>query len=197
MDISSSRMLDAFATILPSPKSTGSSSQRLEHVRQKHPHAGDRHQRHTSPWLGRPFAPIRFNSLLCASAPASSSTTPPEGQLAFLRGDHPPSVTSSILPASSRRFLFLLDELLQGTNSRDRLIGAQGIVNSLLNTSAIGLHQHHIDLALTQLTSELIRNMHFQDEIDDGKMKFDFILREGPVTRSNGVALMRLIGLDV
>jgi len=92
--------------------------------------------------------------------------------------------------------LFLLDELLQGTNSRDRLIGAQGIVNSLLNTSAIGLISTH-DLALTQLTSELIRNMHFQDEIDDGKMKFDFILREGPVTRSNGVALMRLIGLDV
>jgi DNA mismatch repair ATPase MutS len=92
--------------------------------------------------------------------------------------------------------LFLLDELLQGTNSRDRLIGAQGVVNSLLKTSAIGLISTH-DLALTQLTSELIHNMHFQDEIDDGKMKFDFILREGPVTRSNGVALMRLIGLDV
>jgi DNA mismatch repair ATPase MutS len=92
--------------------------------------------------------------------------------------------------------LFLLDELLQGTNSRDRLIGAQGIVNSLLKTSAIGLISTH-DLALTRLTSELIHNMHFQDEIDDGKMKFDFILRNGPVTRSNGVALMRLIGLDV
>jgi DNA mismatch repair ATPase MutS len=92
--------------------------------------------------------------------------------------------------------LFLLDELLQGTNSRDRLIGAQGIVNSLLKTSAIGLISTH-DLAITQLTSELIHNMHFQDEIKDGKMNFDFILREGPVTRSNGVALMRLIGLDV
>ncbi|QNI38472.1 mismatch repair protein [Edaphobacter sp. 4G125] len=91
---------------------------------------------------------------------------------------------------------FLLDELLQGTNSRDRLIGAQGIVNSLLETSAIGLISTH-DLALTQLHSNLIHNMHFQDEIDDGKMKFDFILRDGPVTRSNGVALMRLIGLDV
>jgi DNA mismatch repair ATPase MutS len=69
-------------------------------------------------------------------------------------------------------------------------------VNSLLETSAIGLISTH-DLAITQLTSELIHNMHFQDEIDDGKMKFDFILRAGPVTRSNGVALMRLIGLDV
>jgi DNA mismatch repair ATPase MutS len=91
---------------------------------------------------------------------------------------------------------FLLDELLQGTNSRDRLIGAQGVVNSLLATDAIGLISTH-DLAVTQLSSSLIHNMHFQDEIEDGKMNFDFILREGPVTRSNGVALMRLIGLDV
>lgn len=91
---------------------------------------------------------------------------------------------------------FLLDELLQGTNSRDRLIGAQGVVNSLLETSAIGLISTH-DLALTQLHSNLIHNMHFQDDIDDGTMKFDFILRNGPVTRSNGIALMRLIGLDV
>ncbi|WP_334267293.1 MutS-related protein [Edaphobacter sp. HDX4] len=92
--------------------------------------------------------------------------------------------------------LFLFDELLQGTNSRDRLIGAEGIVNTLLETNAIGLISTH-DLALTQLNSELIHNFHFQDEIEDGRMNFDFILREGPVTRSNGVALMRLIGLKV
>lgn len=92
--------------------------------------------------------------------------------------------------------LFLLDELLQGTNSRDRLIGAEGIVNALLKTSAIGLISTH-DLAITGLQAESIYNMHFQDEIEDGKMKFDFKLRDGAVTRSNGVELMRLIGLDV
>ncbi len=92
--------------------------------------------------------------------------------------------------------LFLLDELLQGTNSRDRLIGAEGIVNALLTTNAIGIISTH-DLALTALKGDSIHNMHFQDEIEDGKMKFDFKLRNGPVTRSNGVELMRLIGLDV
>ncbi|WP_130421026.1 MutS-related protein [Edaphobacter modestus] len=92
--------------------------------------------------------------------------------------------------------LFLLDELLQGTNSRDRLIGAEGIVNALLSTNAIGIISTH-DLALTALKGDSIHNMHFQDEIEDGKMKFDFKLRNGPVTRSNGVELMRLIGLDV
>jgi hypothetical protein len=92
--------------------------------------------------------------------------------------------------------LFLLDELLQGTNSHDRLIGAEGIVNSLLTTSAIGIISTH-DLALTSLSNGSIYNLHFQDEIEDSKMKFDFKLRNGPVTRSNGVELMRLIGLDV
>ncbi|HMG03675.1 MAG TPA: hypothetical protein VK596_11110 [Edaphobacter sp.] len=92
--------------------------------------------------------------------------------------------------------LFLFDEMLQGTNSRDRLVGAEGIVRALLQTSAIGLISTH-DLALTSLRSGSLHNMHFQDEIDGDKMKFDFILRNGPVTRSNGVELMRLIGLDV
>ncbi|QHS51776.1 mismatch repair protein [Edaphobacter sp. 12200R-103] len=92
--------------------------------------------------------------------------------------------------------LFLLDELLQGTNSRDRLIGAEGILRALLETNAIGLISTH-DLALTALRSDFLHNMHFQDQIDDGKMKFDYILRSGPVTRSNGVELMRLIGLNV
>lgn len=92
--------------------------------------------------------------------------------------------------------LFLLDELLQGTNSRDRLIGAEGVLRALLETSAIGLISTH-DLALTSLRSDALHNMHFQDQIEDGKMKFDYILHPGPVTRSNGVELMRLIGLDV
>lgn len=91
---------------------------------------------------------------------------------------------------------FLLDELLQGTNSRDRLIGAEGVLKTLLQTNAIGLISTH-DLALTSLASGSLNNMHFQDQIEDEKMKFDYILRNGPVTRSNGVELMRLIGLDV
>ena len=95
--------------------------------------------------------------------------------------------------------LFLLDELLQGTNSRDRLIGAEGIVSDLVDSGAIGLVSTH-DLALTNIGSLVdgrLCNVHFQDEIVDGKMKFDFLLRDGVVAKSNGVELMRLIGLKV
>jgi hypothetical protein len=95
--------------------------------------------------------------------------------------------------------LFLLDELLQGTNSNDRRIGAEGIVHALLNRGAIGLVSTH-DLALAEIGGSLngqLSNVHFQEEFENGRMLFDYKLRTGRVTKSNGLALMRSIGLDV
>ncbi len=95
--------------------------------------------------------------------------------------------------------LFLLDELLQGTNSKDRRIGAEGIVRALVNRGAVGLVSTH-DLALTDIGGAVdghLRNVHFQDELENGRMTFDYKLRDGIVTKSNGLELMRSIGLDV
>jgi MutS domain V/MutS domain III len=102
------------------------------------------------------------------------------------------------LAESGLPVLFLLDELLQGTNSKDRLAGAEGVVQALLERGAIGLISTH-DLALTGIGGAAGRlyNIHLQDEIADGKMKFDYTLRDGVVTKSNGIELMRLIGLKV
>jgi DNA mismatch repair ATPase MutS len=95
--------------------------------------------------------------------------------------------------------LFLLDEVLQGTNSHDRKVGATGILRALLERGAIGMLSTH-DLALTELSQlrpgEIV-NMHFADEIEDGKMRFDYHLRAGVVTKSNGLELMRSVGLEV
>jgi DNA mismatch repair ATPase MutS len=95
--------------------------------------------------------------------------------------------------------LFLLDELLQGTNSTDRRIGAQGVIRALIERGAIGLISTH-DLALTDgivLEPGALKNVHFQDELLDGELKFDFKLRDGVATKSNGIELMRAIGLDI
>ena len=95
--------------------------------------------------------------------------------------------------------LFLLDEVLQGTNSRDRFVGAQGVIRALIDRGAIGLVTTH-DLALTAIDvggAERLRNLHFQDQFVDGRMQFDFELHEGVVTKSNGIELMRSIGLEV
>jgi DNA mismatch repair ATPase MutS len=97
------------------------------------------------------------------------------------------------------RLLFLLDELLQGTNSKDRRIGAEGVLRALVERGAIGIVSTH-DLALTDIGAPggtAVHNMHFQDEIEGGRMTFDFKLREGVVAKSNGIELMRSVGLEV
>ena len=95
--------------------------------------------------------------------------------------------------------LFLLDEILHGTNSYDRRIGAEGIVRALAGYGAIGLITTH-DLALTELPSLLgprAVNMHFEDRLENGVMVFDYRMRPGVVEHSNALALMRAIGLEV
>jgi len=102
-------------------------------------------------------------------------------------------------PSDRISLLFLLDELLMGTNSKDRLVGAEGVVKAFVERQSIGLISTH-DLALTDiggLPPGAIHNVHFQDEIENGRMKFDFTLREGIVTKSNGIELMRSVGLKV
>jgi hypothetical protein len=95
--------------------------------------------------------------------------------------------------------LFLLDELFHGTNSHDRLVGASGVLRSLLDRGAIGLITTH-DLALTAIADQLApraANIHFEDSFDGGEIRFDYLARPGPVTKSNALALMRAVGLDV
>jgi DNA mismatch repair ATPase MutS len=93
-----------------------------------------------------------------------------------------------------RPTLFLLDELLHGTNSHDRRIGSEGIVRALLTRGAIGLVTTH-DLALADIAGA--HNVHFEDRIENGKILFDYRLRQGIVEHSNALDLMRAVGLDV
>jgi DNA mismatch repair ATPase MutS len=95
--------------------------------------------------------------------------------------------------------LFLLDELFHGTNSHDRLLGAEGVLRSLLDRGAIGLITTH-DLALTAIAGELAPravNVHFEDWFEENDIRFDYRMKPGPVTRSNALALMRAVGLEV
>jgi DNA mismatch repair ATPase MutS len=98
-----------------------------------------------------------------------------------------------------RPVLFLLDEVLHGTNSHDRRIGAEAVLRGLLKREALGLITTH-DLALARVADELapkVENVHFQDQLDEGRMRFDYKLWPGVVTRSNALELMRAVGLEV
>lgn len=100
---------------------------------------------------------------------------------------------------SDRGVLFLLDEVLAGTNSHDRRQGAEAIVRGLVALGAIGLVTTH-DLALAELVARRgsqAENVHFEDRFENDVLHFDYRLRPGVVQTSNAIALMRSVGLDV
>ncbi|MFP6595841.1 MAG: DNA mismatch repair protein MutS [Candidatus Hydrogenedentota bacterium] len=103
------------------------------------------------------------------------------------------------LADGERPLVFLIDEILHGTNSHDRRIGTQGVIDELLGTKAVGLITTH-DLALTSLQTRhnaRIVNVHFRDDLDGDQLTFDYCVREGVVARSNALELMRSIGLKI
>ena len=95
--------------------------------------------------------------------------------------------------------LFLIDEFLHGTNSHDRRIGAEALVRGLVERGAIGLITTH-DLALAdiaQALGERAANVHFEDQVADGQIRFDYVMCPGVVRKSNAIELMRSVGLEI
>ena len=95
--------------------------------------------------------------------------------------------------------MFLIDEFLHGTNSHDRRIGAAAVACGLVDRGAIGLITTH-DLALAEVAEELggrARNVHFEDQIENGQIHFDYVMRPGVVRKSNAIELMRQVGLEI
>lgn len=100
---------------------------------------------------------------------------------------------------SEHTLLFLIDEILHGTNSFDRRKGARAILESILNDGSVGFVTTH-DLALAQMADEWpdrATNMHLSDRIEEQALVFDYQLRPGIVSKSNAIELMRSIGLPV
>jgi hypothetical protein len=98
-----------------------------------------------------------------------------------------------------RTLLYLLDEILQGTNSAERSIAVRAVTRRLLEAGAIGAMTTH-DLALAD--EEPIKSaatfLHFSETLDaDGTMRFDYTLKPGLATSRNALRLMQLIGIDL
>ncbi len=101
--------------------------------------------------------------------------------------------------AAGGQALFLLDEILLGTNTRERQIASREILRLLLETGAIGAVTTH-DLTLTELGGVPwadVRNVHFRDVLQDGRMTFDYRMREGVVETTNALRVLRDAGVPV
>ncbi len=99
---------------------------------------------------------------------------------------------------TGKPMLFLIDEIFKGTNSKDRILGAQAVIKSLHELGAVGLVSTH-DLELSRLEKDisLIKNYHFTDRISGNEITFDYRLKTGVSKSTNALALMKIIGLEV
>jgi hypothetical protein len=100
--------------------------------------------------------------------------------------------------ADSLPVMFLIDEIFRGTNSRERLIGSRSYIRELAKGRSVGLVATH-DLELIKLAEEIegVANLHFREEVSNGRMVFDYRLRPGPCPTTNALTIMRLEGLPV
>jgi DNA mismatch repair ATPase MutS len=95
--------------------------------------------------------------------------------------------------------LFVIDEILSGTNSRDRRVAAEQFLRALIATGAIGVLSTH-DLALTEIADipELGgANVHMESHDPSDPFAFDYLLKPGVNTHSNALAIARLAGVPV
>jgi DNA mismatch repair ATPase MutS len=101
--------------------------------------------------------------------------------------------------AAKGQALFLLDEILLGTNTRERQIASREVLRLLLGTGACGAVTTH-DLSLAVLADEPgmhVVNVHFRDHLEEGKMVFDYKLRRGVVDTTNAIRVLRMAGVPV
>ena len=102
--------------------------------------------------------------------------------------------------AGGHAMLFLLDEILQGTNSRERNIAVSRVVRKLIDENAIGaISTHDLDLATTDELAKACRTVHFAEQFidQDGqrKMTFDYQMRQGIAETTNALKLLEMVGL--
>ncbi len=104
----------------------------------------------------------------------------------------------SALDEGNLPLFFLIDEIFRGTNNRERRIGSESYIRALAGRNCLGVISTH-DLELVKLAETLpaIQNKHFREDVLDGHMVFDYILRPGPCPTTNALKIMQMEGLPV
>lgn len=98
---------------------------------------------------------------------------------------------------SGKPILFLIDEILSGTNSHDRKTAAESVIYTMLDSGAVGAISTH-DLALTEMADDPTRAgvlVHMESNNPDDPLDFDYLIKPGISTRSNAMAIVRMIGI--
>src|SRR5690606_32354091 len=103
------------------------------------------------------------------------------------------------LVKSNDRTFILLDEMLRGTNSMDKYLGSKAIIEKLIEENGVGIVATH-DLKLAELAEKypaIVKNFHFDIQVRNEEMLFDYKLKTGPCTLFNASLLLKKIGIEI
>jgi hypothetical protein len=109
------------------------------------------------------------------------------------------AILDAVEDEDGRPVFYLLDEILRGTNSRERLIACRALIRYLVSKPAAGLITTH-DLELIDLVDEhpeSMVNYHFQESVKDEAMYFDYKLKPGRLEGTNALRVMQLAGINL
>lgn len=97
---------------------------------------------------------------------------------------------------AGEEILFLLDEILKGTNTEDRIAGSEALIRQVRKTKALGIiSTHDIELAELETKIESLKNFSFHSEIHDQRIDFDYKIKSGACPSFNAHKLMELMGI--
>jgi DNA mismatch repair ATPase MutS len=99
----------------------------------------------------------------------------------------------------NEKVFLLLDEILRGTNSADRHIGSKSLIKQLIHHNAAGVLATH-DLELAKIAEEYpanIQNYHFDVQVENDELYFDYKLKRGICRSMNASILMKKIGIEL
>ena len=105
----------------------------------------------------------------------------------------PFSSTSGAYPV-----LYLIDEIFRGTNNRERLIGSKAYLQAALHGNGAGLvATHDLELATLAEQNPMVKNYHFRDQVEAGRLVFDYQIHQGASPTTNALRIMAMEGLPV
>jgi DNA mismatch repair ATPase MutS len=97
---------------------------------------------------------------------------------------------------AGEKIFFLLDEILKGTNTADRIAGSEALIRQVKKTNSIGIiSTHDIELAGLNEQIEGLQNFSFHSEVFDQRIDFDYKIKQGPCPSFNAHKLMELMGI--
>ncbi len=99
------------------------------------------------------------------------------------------------LSSGSMKCLCIIDEVLRGTNTIERIAASSRILNALTRLNTCVFAATH-DVELTYILRDVFENKHFEESITDADITFDYQLKEGKATTRNAIKLLRLMGFE-